>query len=81
MKCKICKKEAINNSVVCSAKCNEIRLKIIKLINKYTPTNGCENCWGDLMIGCTDKCKNEFKLAHEFANDIYFIVRLTVNVI
>ena len=79
MKCQVCKiKEAENNSIVCSEKCNQIRLKIIELSNKYTPTNGCDNCLGDLYQGCTDKCKNEFKLSSKFIKDLYSIVRLAM---
>ena len=50
MKCVICKKEidAKRNSVVCDEKCKNIRLKLLNLVTKYFPTNGCDNCWGDL---------------------------------
>lgn len=78
MKCSICEKEAMSGSIVCSENCNEIRLMIIKLSNKHTPTNGCENCWGDLGQGCTDKCKNESKLSYEFIKKMYSLVRLAL---
>ncbi len=76
MKCQICKINETNNSIVCSDRCNEIRLLIIKLSNKYTPTNGCENCWGDLRQGCSEKCKQEGKKSAEFISEMYSIVRI-----
>ena len=80
MKCEVCKtKESEKNTVVCSEKCNEIRLEIIRLANKYTPTNGCENCWGDLGQGCTYECKDEFKKATEFVEELQRIVRVSFN--
>ena len=53
--------------------------EIIRLTNKYTPTNGCDNCWGDLHQGCTEKCKVEGKLAHEFVVELYSLVRGVLN--
>jgi hypothetical protein len=68
MKCVVCKRnEAKKNSIVCSENCQNIRLMINKLLDKYTPTNGCDNCWGDLHGECTNKCKQEFKKARIFA--------------
>lgn len=77
MKCQICKiNESEKNNIVCSDRCNIIRLTIIKLSNKYTPTNGCKNCWGDLRQGCSEKCKEEFKKLAQFISDLYFIVNI-----
>jgi hypothetical protein len=76
--CAVCRsRSAEKNSIVCSDKCNEIRLRIIKLTSKYTPTNGCDNCWGDLHQGCTNKCKEEFKVAGEFVKELYELVRVS----
>jgi hypothetical protein len=78
MKCQVCNtKEAERNSIVCGEICNQIRLKIIKLSNKYTPTNGCNNCLGDLGCGCSEQCKEEFKKSGEFVKELYNLVRLT----
>jgi len=76
MKCQVCKiNEAEPNSIVCGDRCNNARLEIIRLSNKYTPTNGCDNCWGDLGQGCTDKCKEEFHKSSEFVGELYRLVR------
>jgi len=77
MKCVVCKKEyEKNGSIVCSENCQNIRLEINRLLDKYTPTNGCENCWGDLHQGCTVECKLEFKKARDFAVELYELIRL-----
>ncbi len=77
MKCQVCKvKEAEPHKIVCSDNCNNIRLMIRKLSDIYTPTNGCDNCWGDLGQGCTTKCKDEFKKAHIFVKEMYSLVRM-----
>lgn len=78
MKCQICKKEVPKslNSIVCSEKCNAVRLKIFELIHKYYPSNGCPNCWGDLHQGCTDVCKKESLDAHNFAMDLWKLIHL-----
>lgn len=80
MKCQVCKiNETEPNSIVCGEICNKARLEIIRLSNKYTPTNGCDNCRGDLHQGCTEKCKDEFKKAHEFVGELYSLVRGVLN--
>lgn len=77
MKCQVCKiNEAEPNSIVCGDRCNKTRLEIIRLSDKYTPTNGCDNCWGDLYQGCTEKCKEEVRIAHKFVNELYSLVRI-----
>jgi len=76
MKCYICNKKSRKDSIVCSDSCNRIRLLIIQLSNKYTPTNGCDNCWGDLGQGCTIDCKQEFKKSSEFIKDMHKLVVL-----
>lgn len=37
------------------------------IIKSFAPTNGCENCWGDLHEGCSAKCKMEFETARNLA--------------
>lgn len=77
MICQVCQiRKAEPNSVVCSERCNSKRLEIIRLSNKYTPTNGCENCWGDLGGSCTEKCKEEFEKSREFITELYSLIRL-----
>jgi predicted nucleic acid-binding Zn ribbon protein len=78
MKCEVCDKEISKkrHSVICSDRCGQIRLKIYKLIDKYFPVHGCDNCWGDLGQGCTEKCKKEFKDGHEFAQDLWSIINI-----
>ena len=78
MKCEVCKKEAMKNSIVCSDHCAEIRLKIIELDNKYFPTNGCDNCWGDLHNGCSQRCRNEFSQSLKFGRDLWDLTRLII---
>ena len=81
MKCQVCKiKEAEPNSIVCSDKCNNLRLSIMRLQNKYTPTHGCDNCWGDLHQGCTEKCKEEFKQSREFGSELWQIVKEAIEI-
>ena len=76
MKCEVCKKEALKNSVVCSKRCGRIRLRIIKLVDKYFPSHGCANCWGDLGGRCTDQCNKEFKEGARFAKDLWGLVQI-----
>ena len=76
MKCEICNNDARENSIVCSDKCQEVRLLRHKILDKYTPTNGCSNCWGDLHEGCTDKCRKEFKKMGELSQDLWKLIRL-----
>jgi len=79
MKCVICNKEATENSIVCSDKCQAVRLEMFRLINKYFPTHGCDNCWGDLHEGCTDQCIREFKEGGAFSGDLWGLVHLVTN--
>lgn len=77
MKCVICQKEIkLENSIVCSEKCQKIRVKLLEIEGKYFPTHGCENCWGDLHQGCTEQCDREFKASYEFGKDFWSIIRL-----
>ncbi len=76
MECEICKKEAMKNKVVCSDHCAEVRDRLFDLIDRYTPTNGCDNCWGDLHDGCSEQCMKEFHEARIFATDLWGLVRL-----
>ena len=79
MKCEICGKEASKNKVICSDHYAKIRLKIYRLVDKYFPTHGCDNCWGDLHQGCTKQCKKEFREARKFAKDLWSLIRLILN--
>ena len=79
MKCQVCKiNPAEHNSIVCSGDCDEIRLKIIGMLTKYTPTNGCVNCRGDLHIKCTAECKAEFFRANALCNELYALARFEI---
>lgn len=80
MKCEICKKkEAQKNIVICSDHCAKIRQKLFDLNNKYFPTNGCDNCWGDLHEGCSEQCKREFQQSMKFGQDLWSLVRLIID--
>lgn len=76
MSCEICGKPVKKNSVVCSERCQWVRLKKFELSNKYFPTKGCANCWGDLHQGCTAECVEEFRKAHEFSKDLWSLIRI-----
>ena len=76
MKCEVWKKPAMENSIVCSDNCQEVRLKMFELGDKYYPTHGCDNCWSDSHTGCTEQCKKEFKESGEFGKDLWSLVRL-----
>jgi hypothetical protein len=80
MKCQVCLNEILPelNSLVCSDRCAAIRLKVHELIDKYTPTPGCDNCRGDLYRGCTDKCQREFAAAGKFGTDLWGLVRMSL---
>ena len=74
--CDVCNNKSTENSVVCSDACQEIRLKMFKIGDKYAPTHGCDNCWGDLHQGCSSKCKEEFRLGRELSTDLWELVHL-----
>ena len=74
MKCEICKKPAKKNLVIC--KCEKIRAKMFELSERYAPTNGCDNCWGDLGGKCSDKCRQEFKEYGEFWRNMWSLIHL-----
>ena len=79
MKCELCNKEALKNKVICSEHCQEVRLKLFALGDKYTPTHGCDNCWGDLGGNCTEECNKEFKKLGELMGDLWSLVHLVTN--
>jgi len=80
MKCVICKKnEAEKKSIVCSENCQNIRLIIHKLLDKYTPRHGCENCFGDLHQGCTEKCREELQKGMEFSGELWKLIKMVLN--
>ena len=70
----------MENSVICSELCSRTRLRIHELIDKYFPTNGCDNCWGDLHQGCSEQCRREFVEGSKFARDLWELVRLSKSV-
>ena len=76
IKCGVCGKPALKNSVICSERCKKIRLKLFELGDKYFPTHGCENCWGDLHQGCTEQCRREFRESLKFGQDLWSLVKL-----
>lgn len=69
----------MENKVICSDRCSEIRKKFFSLGKKYFPTHGCDNCLSDLHRGCSDECKKEFKESSEFYRDMWSLVRLIYN--
>ena len=79
MKCIICKKEIKievdkPTSTVCSGNCTEAYKMINEFEKKYFPTHGCDNCWGDLHQGCTEKCRKEFRQSFEFGQGLWEII-------
>jgi hypothetical protein len=76
MKCQVCEKEAKKNSVVCSDRCQEVRLRLFELVDKYFPTHGCDNCWSDGGGKCTEQCRKEFREGGKFATDLWDLVFL-----
>lgn len=78
MKCEVCNKPALPNLVICSDHCRDIRQKVFDLDRKYFPTNGCDNCRGDLHQGCSDQCRREFRESLEFGKDLWSLVRLAL---
>lgn len=66
----------MQNSIVCSERCQQVRLRKLELNEKYYPTNGCDNCWGDLGGSCTLECREEFRKAHEFSKDLWSLIRV-----
>ena len=75
-KCGVCKRKAKENLVVCSDECQKVRLEMSRLSEKYSPTKGCENCWGDLHQGCTRRCKKEFRESRKLYEDMRSLVEL-----
>ena len=33
---------------------------------EYFPTDGCDNCWGDLYQGCTAECREQGRKSQAF---------------
>lgn len=79
MKCIICGKEALPNLVICSDHCDKIMSKMYEISNKYFPTNGCENCWGDLHKKCTEQCLKESKEHFNFLSDLWQLIHFIFN--
>lgn len=80
MKCEVCKKnDALKNVVICSDRCEKIRQALFDLGKKYFPTNGCDNCWGDLHHGCSEQCKKEFSESLRFGQDLWKLTRLILD--
>ena len=78
-KCEICGKPPMKNSIVCSEKCQEVRLKRHEILNKYTPTHGCDNCRSDAHVGCTEECEAEFRKMGELSDDLWKLIGLVVD--
>lgn len=79
MKCSVCREDNIpreKNTTVCSDKCLAIHNKANELDKKYFPTNGCDNCWGDLHRGCSETCRREFKESLQFGKDLWSLIRI-----
>lgn len=76
IKCEVCGKTAMKNLVICSEKCGEVRKHIFSIQNKFFPTHGCDNCWGDLYHGCSEQCKKERSESFKFGTDLWSLVRL-----
>ena len=76
IKCRICGKPALKNSVICSDKCAKIRLKRLEIMDKYAHPNGYNNCWGDLHQGCTEQCRREFEKYGELGEDLMDLIDL-----
>lgn len=72
--CDVCGKKRMKNIVVCSDRCADIHLLAYQLSDKYFPTNGCDNCWGDLHHGCSEKCKQEFRDSLKHGQDVWRLV-------
>ena len=72
--CDVCDKERADNSVVCSDNCSTIRKMIFDLEKEYFPTNGCDNCLGDLHNGCSEQCKKEFRESMKFGTKLWELV-------
>lgn len=80
MICEVCqKKEAQKNLVICSDYCGEVRKAIFELDRKYFPTNGCDNCLGDLHNGCSEQCNKEFRESLAFGTDLWKLARLIMD--
>ena len=77
MKCEVCKKQVnIHNSIVCSEYCKEIRQQIFEITDKYFPTHGCDNCWGDLHQKCSEQCKKEGSDSFKLGKDLWDLIHL-----
>jgi len=76
LQCEVCAQPAIDGQVICSDLCADIRLQVFALTKKYAPTDGCDNCWGDLHRGCSTKCKTQFKTAVALSRDLWNLVRM-----
>jgi len=73
-KCDVCNNERAKNLVICSDKCEKVRNMIFDLTKEYFPTNGCDNCWGDLHNGCSEQCKKEFRESLKFGTKLWELV-------
>ena len=72
--CDVCDKERAKNLCICSDNCAKIRRMIFDLTEDYFPTNGCDNCWGDLNQGCSEQCKKEFSESLKFGTKLWKLV-------
>lgn len=73
--CDVCGEERAENLVICeSEKCAVARLLAYHISDKYFPTRGCDNCWGDLHRGCDESCQQEFRDSLKFGKDLWILV-------
>jgi len=72
--CDVCDKERAENIIVCSDNCAKVRQMIFDLTDEYFPTNGCDNCWGDLHQDCSSQCKKEFRESFKFGTKLWELV-------
>lgn len=78
--CDVCDKERAENRVICdSEKCSVARLLAYAIDDKYFPTRGCDNCWGDLGRGCEDRCRDEHRASLKFGQDLWVLVHYLAN--
>jgi len=73
--CDVCNQERAKNLVICnSEKCSLARLLAYHIDQKYFPTRGCDNCWGDLGRDCDETCRQEFRDSLKFGQDLWVLV-------
>lgn len=46
------------------------------IASKYVPWKGCENCWGDTHLGCTDECLRNQQVQESFIDELKSLITL-----